>query len=63
MTTRSGGLLHHPAALNPREEYFRELIELHVNDPDPTPEQIDAVAARHDQVNLRDRDGFLAPGS
>ena len=25
--------------------------------------QIDAVAARHDQVNLRDRDGFLAPGS
>ncbi len=46
-----------------REEYFRELIELHVNDPDPTPEQIDAVAARHDQVNLRDRDGFLAPGS
>ena len=36
-----------------REEYFRELIELYMSEPDPTPEQVDAVAARHDQVNLR----------
>lgn len=36
-----------------REEYFRELAELYQRSPDPTAEQVDEVAARHDQVNVR----------
>lgn len=36
-----------------REDYFREMVELHQQSLAPTPAQIDAVAARHDQVNIR----------
>lgn len=36
-----------------REDYFREMIELHRRQEHPTASEVDAVAARHDQVNLR----------
>lgn len=38
----------------PREEYFRELAELYRGATQPTREQIDAVALRHDQVNVHE---------
>lgn len=39
-----------------REDYFREVAELYRDNDDPTPQQVDAVAARHDQVNIRTGD-------
>lgn len=36
----------------PREEYFRELGELYRCRMSPTRQEIDAVALRHDQVNV-----------
>ena len=39
-----------------REEYFREIAELYRDNDDPTPGEIDAVAARHDQINIRSGD-------
>ena len=38
----------------PREEYFRELGELYRRPTPPTRAEIDAVALRHDQVNVHD---------
>lgn len=38
----------------PREEYFRELAELYQLSTSPTREEIDAVALRHDQVNVHE---------
>jgi quercetin dioxygenase-like cupin family protein len=38
----------------PREEYFRELGELYRRPTPPTRQEIDAVALRHDQVNVHD---------
>ncbi len=38
----------------PREEYFRELGELYRSAEPPTREEVDAVARRHDQVNVHD---------
>lgn len=45
-----------------REQYFRELIGLYLSDPSPSDEQIDAVAARHDQINLRRDEGVQQNG-
>lgn len=39
-----------------REDYFRAIAELYGDNDDPTPGEIDAVAARHDQVNIRSGD-------
>ncbi|HEU5005637.1 MAG TPA: cupin domain-containing protein [Jatrophihabitantaceae bacterium] len=39
----------------PREQYFDGLLELHADGREPTTEEIDAFAAQHDQINLRDR--------
>lgn len=36
----------------PREDYFREMAELYQQVSEPTREQLDEVAARHDQVNV-----------
>lgn len=38
----------------PREDYFEGLLELRRDGREPTTAEIDAFAARHDQVNLRD---------
>lgn len=38
----------------PREDYFRELGELFQRDQPPTDEEIDTIALRHDQINVRD---------
>jgi quercetin dioxygenase-like cupin family protein len=38
----------------PREDYFEGLVELHAGGRTPSPEEIDAFALRHDQLNLRD---------
>lgn len=39
-----------------REHYFREIAQLYKDHEHPTPEEIDAVAVRHDQFNLRTGD-------
>jgi hypothetical protein len=36
-----------------REVYFADMADLYADDIPPTPEQIDAVARRHDQINIR----------
>lgn len=46
-------ILFSPAG-QPREEYFAEMAALATRDRPPTVEEIDELAARHDQVNLRD---------
>ncbi len=47
-----------------REDYFAELIELYSRPEPPTTAEIDAVARRHDQVNLRPEDnGILQQGN
>lgn len=38
----------------PREDYFRAMAELAQRATPPTVEEIDEVARRHDQLNLRD---------
>ncbi len=38
----------------PREDYFEGLVELHAGGRTPSPEEIDAFALQHDQLNLRD---------
>ena len=38
-----------------REEYFRELAELYGRAVPPSDAEVDAVAIRHDQFNVRDR--------
>lgn len=37
----------------PREQYFEGLIALHAGGRTPSPDEIDAFAAQHDQINLR----------
>lgn len=37
-----------------RENYFRELAELYARGGHPTPAEIDAIATRHDQFNVRE---------
>lgn len=37
----------------PREEYFRDIGELYQRGVPPTQDEIDALARRHDQVNVR----------
>lgn len=39
-----------------REKYFAELIELHSHPDPPTRDEIDAVARRHDQINVHHDD-------
>jgi quercetin dioxygenase-like cupin family protein len=38
----------------PREAYFTGLVELHAGGRTPSPEELDAFALEHDQLNLRD---------
>ncbi|MBW0117177.1 cupin domain-containing protein [Pseudonocardia abyssalis] len=45
-------ILFTPAG-QPREEYFAEMAALADRDVPPTTAEIDAIALRHDQVNLR----------
>lgn len=37
----------------PRERYFADMAALHDRDTPPTEQEIDAIAAEHDQINLR----------
>jgi quercetin dioxygenase-like cupin family protein len=38
----------------PREDYFRGMVELRAGGREPTTEELDELAARYDQLNLRD---------
>lgn len=38
----------------PREDYFRGMVELRAGGRTPTTEELDELAARYDQLNLRD---------
>ncbi|SCX59104.1 Cupin domain protein [Klenkia marina] len=38
----------------PREDYFRGMVELRAGGRVPTTEELDELAARYDQLNLRD---------
>ncbi|GHE09552.1 cupin domain-containing protein [Klenkia taihuensis] len=38
----------------PREDYFRGMVELHAGGRTPSTEELDELAARYDQLNLRD---------
>jgi quercetin dioxygenase-like cupin family protein len=38
----------------PREAYFTGLVALHAGGRTPSPEELDAFALEHDQLNLRD---------
>ncbi|MPQ98451.1 cupin domain-containing protein [Modestobacter sp. I12A-02628] len=38
----------------PREQYFEQLVELHAGGRTPSTAEIDELALRHDQLNLRD---------
>ena len=45
-------LIFSPGA--PREQYFREMAELFSRETPVTQEEVDDVAARHDQINVHD---------
>lgn len=42
----------------PRERYFRGMVELWTRPTPPTQDELDALAAEHDQVNLHDWAGY-----